>query len=1379
MMKSKKKLFAIGLIVVNALLAIFMVANVTYSIVSGLYNITETGMFVEDEAYEGETHTYKCYRITGEETKIAVAWGEEPEDATGTLKIPPAIWSDKPTGVNTKYDVVAIAKGGFARCEFTGVEVPQTVKEIKEGAFSYCHYLTSFQFPKDVTEIAASTFLDCRSLTSVYYSKEDGSKTLSGGSITTIGDHAFDSCVSLEKIKCPEAATLFKQSCFQNCKKLNEFRFPYDNQQAGDAHNLITVESYAFADCKDLHNVFFDVNMDEIAPYAFADSYTLLTFRYCGIVINDLVHPENNRDDCAAFDLAHPHWRNKYINTHGDYSGQLYQFIGNEKPVSESGEYPGLHYFLSSDDVPLDNARTDMTDNTTDVYLIQNAPKKYVVIDHFEIPEDHTFWSDSYYNEDASHNGTLTIPNTITINEVSYDVKIIRPYAFSTTLYDISNLKTIIFNQNLVQIQNHAFYHSNQIERLDFTACQNLKEISYALFNEVEVNQGYDKNDVISDGGREIDATETKKYRNKAMKSITLPNCLEYLGNLAFFNFTDLYQGIKFKTDENEAAHLKIIGDYAFGIYRDLSVGNSETTNNFTISGSNVKVVLPNSLDDAAAASARIYHTFAWDRKGNNGGSTTYPSVHASIDNRVAVNMNAFERQAVICSVEMEAHDAFGGELHETSFGASAFVRCPNIVRFKANKNICLIGTDIFKENKSLREVFLHADTSNTNSAGSAHPWGIADKGLGYRNGLFTGSNGDADYKNLVIYVQSSTGKAPKNQTDNWNVEVKGSFATDLYDSSYRPIIPTFFVDWDEPGNVKYWHINTTTDSLSNNGPTDLAGYNDGYMSLVKKSNNKFTVASYFTDGGSTHLPTREVVNLTSTTLTSESVIVDEIGPEAFGSTSINKGRFFILPSGVTTIRERAFYRTNANGVRIVTFAYDTNYAKIRKHGTYTDLTTFSSAAYLNTVTNTANGYCCLPTATTRVEKDAFYNHHFTSVDLSASLTYLGNGSFYTTRNGSPAAPYGVNLGFAFDDYDDNPATVPSNTYYTIINDAIYYTADANKKTLLHFPNGKTSLTVDKGTKAVGYKAAAGSKITSVTFDYDGGTPLAITTIYGYAFKNCSELLSLNNVSSIKYINAFPTDTSEEVLTRETSNSSNSLFDMYDNLISVGTDQSNRNARMGAFENCSKLKIDIEEFTSLVKVGYNAFKNCSVLAQTLKRSYKFYPSSDANTPATPTANVMDMSYMTQIRTLECGSFGACGITYAILPNTADSTSSASKLYYGTDDKSGQTVGKPFSNDTKVLCGEVGAQADEKGTGGLKPTTHYPNNSKDLTKFYYRVYSAADLLSGTWSTRRYWAPLTTGDPDDVRAVLFESWAEANAWLSVQANVDKIATTFPEV
>ena len=1353
---SKNKILTTILLAINALLAVFVVFNVTYSIVRSSYIVQDAGMFIESATYEGETHTYKCYRIKDEETKIAVAWGEETNTVTGTLKVPSIISSDKPTGAMVPYQVVAIAKGGFSRCTFTGIEVPQTVTEIKEGAFSYCRQLTSFQFPKDIEEIAPSTFLDCRSLTSVYYTDNQGNRTLDGGKIKRIGDHAFDSCVSLEKMKCPEAAIYFGQSCFQNCVKLNEFRFPYDNGKSGDERNEITVEEYAFEGCKDLHYVFFDVNMISIAPYAFADSYTFLTFRYCGLVITGSENPEDDRDDVAAFDAANPHWRNKYLNDGSDYSSLIYNVIPNEKPVAESGNYPGLYYYLTTDDVPLDNARTDVTNNTTEVYVIKNETQKYAVIDHFEIPNS-SDWSNDYYNETTPGEGILKIPNTVKVNGEDYTVKVIRPNAFSVTVHDLANLKEIIFNKDLVQIQNHAFYHSNQIRRLDFSACTELKEISYALFNEVEVRSGYDKNNVIYDknaaGQKEVDATETIKYTNSVMKSITLPNCLEYIGNLAFFNFTDLYQGINFKTNNNAASHLKIIGDYAFAVFRDLQKSYSPTS-------AEVDLVLPNSLDDYWAPKANIYHTYAWDRKGNVLNGSNYPTVHASVAQRTAVNMNAFECQHVVRTVKMEDATAFGGTAHDTSFGQSIFIRSKNVLRFESNSNLYILGTDMFKENEEIREVFLDSTRATTvNTLNMTTPWCPTDIIDTFRNGLFT----TKQYKHVVVYVKG-TSPNPK-----WNVETSSSYTNELEANSNRSTVPTHYVDWMTAGNVKYWHKNTSSNTLDNNGPKTLGEYKDGYISFVKNSRGNYTVAAHFTDGGTSHLPTKSIINLTESTVSG--LAIDEIGPMAFGSVDVNKGKYFILPSTIIAIRERAFFRkTNSQGVRVITFS---NSSGVRKHGGYyAAVSNFETAS--SSITDSVGGYCCLPTLTTVVERSAFYNNHFTTVDVSANITTIGNAAFYTHGSNN------VNTSFSLENYDDAVTNPTSNTYYQIINGAIYYIKETGKKALLHLPNATTSLTVDQGTKAIAYRAAANSKITSVTFNYDISDPDAasydtgITTIYGQAFKGCTSLTTLNNTGSIKYISAFPTITADEIFGREITDGSTLIYDNHDSLDSLDTTSQNKNARSSAFENCTSLNFHPENFTSIIKIGLNAFKGCSSLMNyTLPKTYNFYTTDDTGTPVTRTKNVMDLSAVSTLRTLEAGAFTNCNIEYAITPNTTGTSyNTQSQFRYGNDDKSGNSAGHVFTNNsTKVLFGETAYQADQKGTSGLKPTTHYPTGAYNLSYTYFRVHSTSDLLSATWETRRYWTAVQSGSADTVNIILFENRTQANNWLGVQANVDR--------
>ena len=254
------------------------------------YTILDSGMFTQEVNVGDSTHTLNCYRIKNYDDYIAVAWGESVSNAPQTINIPETITSNKPTGTNVEYTVVAVARAGFSHCNSKTIILPQSVKDIREEAFAYCQKLTSFIIPKDVVQIAPSTFLDCRSMTNVYYSNDEGKKTVYNSKITSIGDHAFDSCVSLKKIQCPSTAVFFGQSCFQKCSTLSVFRFPVDNGEANNGRNLITVEDYAFADCLSLQRVYFDKNMHQISDYAFADAKNDLTFFFYDSQANFQIH---------------------------------------------------------------------------------------------------------------------------------------------------------------------------------------------------------------------------------------------------------------------------------------------------------------------------------------------------------------------------------------------------------------------------------------------------------------------------------------------------------------------------------------------------------------------------------------------------------------------------------------------------------------------------------------------------------------------------------------------------------------------------------------------------------------------------------------------------------------------------------------------------------------------------------------------------------------------------------------------------------------------------------------------------------------------------------------------------------------------------------
>ena len=72
----------------------------------------------------------------------------------------------------------------------TSVEIPDSVKSIRDEAFSHCTSLTSINIPDNAKSIGYGAFYECTSLTSVEIPE----------SVKSIGNWAFEYCTSLTSI---------------------------------------------------------------------------------------------------------------------------------------------------------------------------------------------------------------------------------------------------------------------------------------------------------------------------------------------------------------------------------------------------------------------------------------------------------------------------------------------------------------------------------------------------------------------------------------------------------------------------------------------------------------------------------------------------------------------------------------------------------------------------------------------------------------------------------------------------------------------------------------------------------------------------------------------------------------------------------------------------------------------------------------------------------------------------------------------------------------------------------------------------------------------------------------------------------------------------
>lgn len=143
-----------------------------------------------------------------------------------------------------------IADYAFENCgKLTSIMFPEGIDYIGRYAFFNCESLTDILIPASVEDIGDDVFRGCTSIESIrvangnatYHSKgncliETNSKTLirgcknsqipSDGSVTIIGDYAFDSCTGLTSIVFPDSITSIGNDAFDGCTGLTSIVIP-------------------------------------------------------------------------------------------------------------------------------------------------------------------------------------------------------------------------------------------------------------------------------------------------------------------------------------------------------------------------------------------------------------------------------------------------------------------------------------------------------------------------------------------------------------------------------------------------------------------------------------------------------------------------------------------------------------------------------------------------------------------------------------------------------------------------------------------------------------------------------------------------------------------------------------------------------------------------------------------------------------------------------------------------------------------------------------------------------------------------------------------------------------------------------------------------
>ena len=151
------------------------------------------------------------------------------------------------------YTVSLIGDHSFVECQFSEIELPNTIADISRSAFERCTLLQEIFLPSHIQELGNYAFRSCTNLTKASIATRN------------LGYHGFAGCTNLKSIEFRSSVRDVDSYAFRDCKALSSLSFP-----AG----LETIWCNAFSYCY-LDSLFLPSSLIKIQNGAFDDCRSL------------------------------------------------------------------------------------------------------------------------------------------------------------------------------------------------------------------------------------------------------------------------------------------------------------------------------------------------------------------------------------------------------------------------------------------------------------------------------------------------------------------------------------------------------------------------------------------------------------------------------------------------------------------------------------------------------------------------------------------------------------------------------------------------------------------------------------------------------------------------------------------------------------------------------------------------------------------------------------------------------------------------------------------------------------------------------------------------------------------------------------------------